>query len=331
MRPGKFSESVLKRSVLKQIKTKREEVLMGAGVGSDCSFFVLKEGEGCLLSTTPVIVEKTDELFPGIIAAVNNVAAAGGEPIGILVSSLLPDKIMESSIQQYSAEAEKACRALGIQLLGGNTMITDKVSQPIFNISIAGKKEIPREEEFYLYHGGEEIIMTKWAGLGGTAILAGKKEEELSKRLPYHFIREAKDFSRFISVLPEGRIGSRLLVKGMHDVSRGGILAALWELVEETGMGLEADLKKIPIRQETIEICELLETNPYELYGAGSLLMVTSKASEVLEHLEKAGIAAKVIGKITKDKARILWNGEEKRFLDRPRTEALDILRKEER
>ena len=40
MRPGKLSESVLKRSVLKQIKTKREEVIRGAAVGEDCAFFI---------------------------------------------------------------------------------------------------------------------------------------------------------------------------------------------------------------------------------------------------------------------------------------------------
>ena len=330
MRPGKFSESVLKRSVLKQIKTKREEVLTGAGVGSDCSFFVFGEGEGTLLSVSSIVVEEIEDLSLGIIAAVNNVAAAAGEPVGIAVSSLLPDKILESVVQRYSAEAEKACHILGIQIAGGNTMITGEVKKPIFTISVIGKKKVSMIQEEAVYEGGEDIILTKWVGLAGTAVLAEKKEKELSQRLPHHLIQEAKEFSQMISVLSEGRVGIRCKVKKMHDVSRGGILAALWELVEDTGMGLTADLKKIPIRQETIEICELLEVNPYELYGAGSLLMVTSNTAEVLEQLEREHIPAKVIGRITRDKARVLWNGEEKRFLDRPRTEALEILRKEE-
>ena len=96
MRPGKISESVLKRSILKQIKTKREEIIVGAGVGTDCSFFTLKEKEGCLLSTTAIVIDRLEELRLKIKAAVNNVAAAGGEPIGILSSLILPDKILEA-------------------------------------------------------------------------------------------------------------------------------------------------------------------------------------------------------------------------------------------
>ena len=34
---GKVPESVLKRSVLKQIHTKRPEVVLGAWVGEDCA------------------------------------------------------------------------------------------------------------------------------------------------------------------------------------------------------------------------------------------------------------------------------------------------------
>lgn len=326
MRPGKFSESVLKRSVLKQIKTKREEVITGAGVGSDCSFFVFGEEEGCLLSASSVIAKAAEDLYYGIIAAVNNVAAAGGEPVGVLVSSFYPDKILESVVQQYSAEAERACRVLGIQIAGGNTLITAAVTFPVFSISVVGQKRISEEKDFRTYEGGEEILLTKWIGLAGTAILAKKQEEVLARRLPHHLIQTAKEFQEEISVLKEGRIGAGLKVKGMHDVSRGGILAALWELVEETGLGLEADLKKIPIRQETVEICELLEVNPYELYGAGSLLIVTKDGSAILEELERVQIPAVRIGRITKDKARVLWNGEEKRFLDRPRPVSSDFL-----
>ena len=45
MKIGKISENVLKRSVLKQIKTKREEVLNGAGIGEDCAILLSLESE----------------------------------------------------------------------------------------------------------------------------------------------------------------------------------------------------------------------------------------------------------------------------------------------
>ena len=45
MKIGKVPENVLKRSVLKQIKTKRPEVILGAGVGEDCAAIALEPDE----------------------------------------------------------------------------------------------------------------------------------------------------------------------------------------------------------------------------------------------------------------------------------------------
>ena len=329
MRPGKVSESVLKRSVLKQIKTKREEVTVGAGVGTDCSFFVWKEQEGSLVSTAPIEIENIEDIRYGMIAAVNNIGAAGGEPVAIISSLLLPDKILESELQRFSGEIEKTCQKLGIQVAGGNTQITRHVNKAILNLTIVGKKEIKLHKNFNSYEGEEDIVLTKWIGTGGTGILAKKKETLLKERLPMYLVEDAKKMQESLSVLPESKIALKAGASGMHDVSRGGIFAALWELVEERNVGLEVDLRKLPIRQETVEVCEILEINPYELYGAGSLLIVTKYTNTLLRDLEKEGIPAAVIGKITKETSKVLLNGEEKRYLDRPRKEALEILREE--
>ena len=43
MKVGKLPENILKRSVLKQIHTKRPEVCQGAAVGEDCAAICLAE------------------------------------------------------------------------------------------------------------------------------------------------------------------------------------------------------------------------------------------------------------------------------------------------
>ena len=59
MKQGKLPENVLKRSVFKQLHTKRKDVLLSAGVGEDCAAFTLKEDEVAVLSTDPVIWENS--------------------------------------------------------------------------------------------------------------------------------------------------------------------------------------------------------------------------------------------------------------------------------
>ena len=109
----------------------------------------------------------------------------------------------------------------------------------------------------------------------------------------------------------------------MHDVTEGGIFGALWELAEASGIGLEIDLKKIPVRQETIEICEFFGLNPYELISSGCMLMAASDGNLLVRELEKEGIPAVVIGKAMEGNDRVLINEEERRFLEPPKADEL--------
>lgn len=330
MRPGKISESVLKRSVLKQIKTKRQEVIRGAEVGEDCAFFSFSEKEGVLVTTAPIVVNEFEDIAFGLTAVVNNIAAGGGEPVAVVVSSVLPDKILESVVQRLSGETERACRSLNLQIAGGNIEISRAVNKPILNVTILGKKEKNQHTDFHKYKAGQDILLTKWTGLAGTVVLAKKEQKRLEERLPGYIVENGISWEKEISVLPESRVAMEVGVSGMHDVSRGGIFSALWELAEKGNIGIEVDLKKIPIRQETIEICEVLGVNPYELYGAGALLIVTDKGNRLLHELEKQQIPATIIGKITQENGKVILNGEETRYLDRPKDDALEPWLREE-
>ena len=331
MRPGKFSESVLKRSVLKQIKTKREEVNRGAEVGEDCAFFSFDKKEGSLITTAPIIVDEFESIAPQLTAIVNNVAAAGGEPVGVVVSAILPDKILESVVQRLSGEMERTCHNLNLQIVGGNTLISKAVKNPILNVTVIGKKEVVLHQNFHDYKAGQDILLTKYVGLAGTAILSKMEQSKLEERLPSYIVENGISLEKEISVLPESRIAMEVGVAGMHDVSRGGIFSALWELAEKGNVGIEVDLKRIPIRQETIEICEVLGVNPYELYGAGSLLIVSDKGNQLLHELEKQQIPAAIIGKITEENGKVILNGEEVRFLDRPKNDAIEPWLREDK
>ena len=54
MKIGKVPESVLKRSILRQLKTRRGEIIFGAGLGEDCAILAPGDGEVVLFSSDPV-------------------------------------------------------------------------------------------------------------------------------------------------------------------------------------------------------------------------------------------------------------------------------------
>jgi hydrogenase expression/formation protein HypE len=103
----------------------------------------------------------------------------------------------------------------------------------------------------------------------------------------------------------------------------GGIFGALWDMCEYGHMGLDVDIRSIPVRQEIIEICELLNINPYELESMGCLLMTADNDCDIINILNSHDIKASVIGHLTKGNQRILRNRDEERFLDIPKQDEL--------
>lgn len=170
---------------------------------------------------------------------------------------------------------------------------------------------------------GEDIVISKWIGLEGTAQLARGCRESLLSRYPARLVDEAAGFDRYLSIVPEAAVAVKSGVCAMHDASEGGIFAALWELAERAGVGLSIDLKKLPIRQETVEVCEHCGANPYELLSGGCLVMTSPDGTGLVRALEQACIPAVMVGKITKGHDKILLNEEEVRYLDRPRTDEI--------
>ena len=321
MKIGKVSESILKRSVFSQIKTKRKEVLVGAGVGEDCAALKLENGEIFVISTDPITGTAKDVGKLAVHITANDIASSGAEPIGIMLSLLLPEWVTEREMKEIMGQVEDACHVLNIQIMGGHTEVTKAVNQPVMTVTGVGKIDQGSLLSTRGAKPGQDIILSKWIGLEGTSIIAKEKEKELLNRFPKHMIERAKEFDQYLSIIPEAKIGVEMKVSSMHDVTEGGIFGALWEMAEASEVGLEIDLKEIPVKQETIEICEYFLLNPYCLISSGSLLMAGDNGYEVVRELKKAGIHGAVIGKAVKGRDRVVINDNERRYLEPPKSD----------
>lgn len=326
MKIGKISESVLKRSVLKQIKVNQDsKMICGAAVGADCAIFAFQGADFAQVATCvqeAAVAGKAD-MERLLHRVANSLALSGAIPVAAMISLVLPESIEEPEIKELMTEAQRVCGQLGMNIAGGQTNVWQDVSGVHVSVTGIGQMEKNRMLLSGGAKAGQDIVVSKWVGLEGTAKVANFGAEQMTARYPLFLIEEACSFGKYISVLPEAKIALETGVSAMHDISEGGIFRALWELAESAGAGLHVDLKKIPIRQETIEVCEFFQINPYELLSGGSLLMVADDGENLVQKLEEAGIAASVIGKITAGNDRVIVNEDETRFLDRPRTDEI--------
>ncbi len=344
MRRGKISESVLKRSVLRQIKNTKKEVLKGAGVGNDCAFLSWNISDSCgkekcdgvAVTTQTITLPVEGAVRLAVTAAANNLAAGGAVPAAVTLSFTLPEETEEALLKDMMRQAEGCCEELDMQIVGGHTEVSGQVKTPIITACVLGKRACDNGEAAFgkcagvrnapgenngengSALAGADIVMSKWIGLEGTSIIAHEREKELSGRYPMRLIHEAQRQREYLSVAPEAAIALKSGVYAMHDVRSGGIFGALWELSQKMGVGLYIDLKKIPVRQETIEVCEFYHLNPYELLSGGALLMAAADGEELVRKLGEEGIPAFVIGKAKAGNDKIIVNEDEVRYLEPP-------------
>jgi hydrogenase maturation factor len=323
MEIGKLKESVLKRSVIKQLHVKRPEVGNGPGIGEDCATLQVGPDEEIVMSTDPITGTASDIGELAVTVSINDLASAGAEPIGILLTVLLTPRMREAKLKAIMEQVDNACKRYNVQVMGGHTEVTEAVNQPLISVTAVGKVK----KGCMVSTGGAkpdmDIVITKWIGLEGTSIIAKDHEEELLTRLPQGLIDTAKGFDQYLSVLPESRVAVEHGVAAMHDITEGGIFGALWEMGEASGVGIDVDLKAIPVKQETIEVCEFFGINPYELISSGSMLIATNDGNGLVRKLADAGVAAAIIGKSNSSNDKRVISGDEVRFLEPPKADAL--------
>ncbi len=116
------------------------------------------------------------------------------------------------------------------------------------------------------------VCMSGSAGDTAAAGLAKERADEVGKRLPAFFLRRLTAVCEQDAAFAEAHREKEDEAYAAVRCSRG-VLAALWELGEAAATGFEIEYGAIPVRQETIELCECLGIDPYELPSSGTVYL----------------------------------------------------------
>lgn len=325
MRTGKLPEHTFKRSVIHPIRYRRKETVLRAGVGHDGAVF----GNMVTAMATTAFCYTGNEIY-ALDNAMNNVIAAGGKPYAVSVAILLPEHSEEVTLRQITGNLALIAEEYQVDIVGGHTELVPSVVSPTITITAYGEKLW--EQNHSKVKAGMDVVMTKWVGLYGGAVLAHLKQDELTTRYPKSYIEKAAGYMKDTSLMPELAVIEAAVAQNpdciyaAHDVSNGGLFGALWQLLSACNCGGEFSIEAIPVKQEIIEVSEYYDINPYMMNGQGSLLLVTEDGASLVEMMENAGIAASVIGTTTESKDRKVIVGDEERFLVPPKGDALNAV-----
>lgn len=196
------------------------------------------------------------------------------------------------------------------------------------------------KEEIYEAYGemkaDQDLLAVGYTALLGTSMAAGDGEAALLDRFSARYVRECRNLyekwkpSMLLEAFDarkERSILTRLGASAWYPAGEGGVMAALWHFFDGFGLGFEMDLRKLPIRQETVEVCEVFDLNPYRLQSQGCILLTAPSGPKLLQNLEKEGILAVLIGRTRSAIGREIYSGEVHSFLDRPKPDEIEKMK----
>ncbi len=308
METGKVPNSILRELVLDKLKNKRSEVLVRPQIGVDCC--AIDFGEyACVMSSDPITGAAKDAGRLAVHVACNDIASFGVEPLGLLVTILAPPGTTEQELGTITDQINETASSLNVDILGGHTEVTDSVTRFVLVSTAIGKVAKSSMISTNGAKVGDNIIITKYAGLEGTAIIASEKENELTAHVGMSMIEEAKGFLNHLSVIREGVIAAGFDASAMHDVTEGGLLGAVWEVCEASGKGASIFLDKVPVAEPTRKICDYYGIDPLRLVSSGCMLICCRDAEGLVAKLLSEGIPAAIIGKVEEGPQKVLYTG----------------------
>ena len=300
-RVGKVPVELLERFVYGRTGAHDERVIVGPAYGEDAAIVQLDEKRVLVVHCDPITEAVARVGWLAVHVACNDVAVRGAKPQWLLTTILLPEGAEDAVLDRVTSDIHTAAREIGVTVIGGHTEWTPRLDRVIVVMTAIGIAERERVIRTSGARAGDLLLMTKGAGLEGTAILAHDlRERLLEKGVSAEVVQRASLFLREISIVPEALALAAVGATAMHDPTEGGLLGGVVEMAYAAQKRIDVFVDRVLIRSETRSICDALRIDPLRLIGSGCLLatLPPKRLPAAQAELQKLGVEFAVIGEV---------------------------------
>ncbi|MFC4408288.1 AIR synthase family protein [Haloarchaeobius iranensis] len=322
---SKLSPADLEQYIFSRTGAANDDLLVGAGYGEDAAA-IAADGSTLVVSTDPISLAAERIGTLGVAIASNDVAACGGIPEWLVSTIFLPDED-EGHLDTVTGQLDAEARRLGITIVSGHTETLAALDRPLLSLTCMGPTDryVPTSGA----NPGDVVLLTKWAGIEGSAVLATDfRDTLLDAGVESATVDRAAAFFDDVSVLPESAVLAPVAT-AMHDPTEGGVLNGLVELACASDVSIELDSEAVPIRDETRRLCAAMGVDPLRILGSGAMLATVpaGKSERVVSSLESEGLDATVIASVSAadDPAAIGVHTDGRQYRDSVRDDMYDL------
>jgi phosphoribosylformylglycinamidine synthase len=224
-----------------------------------------------------------------------NVACTGARPVALVNCLNFGNPEHPSVMWELSSTVDgmsEACRALSLPVVGGNVSLYNESAgadiDPTPVVAVLGLlEELVQRPPALVWHEGEAVVLagTRSSGLAGSAWARTIHGSRGGRFEPMDLDAHARlcEITASLVSAEAGRDAPGL-IGSIHDVSDGGLAAALAEQAIASDLGAVIDTP--------ISVAEWFSESP------SRVVISTTRPEEVLRRLRDAGVPAEVIGAV---------------------------------
>ncbi|MBK5199959.1 MAG: hydrogenase expression/formation protein HypE [Spirochaetaceae bacterium] len=244
--------------------------------------------------------------FPGgnigklsICGTVNDLSCMGAKPMYLTVAFVIEEGFPLKDLEEIAQAMAKTADEAGVEIVAGDTKVAGKgqvdgvfitttgVGQIMEGVDLSGAKA----------KDGDAIITTGDIGRHGCAILLSRDSYGLTADVKsdcaplWNTIKSVLDTTKDIHVI--------------RDATRGGVGTVLYEIAEQSQVGIHLDYAAIPVDDAVKGVCGMLGLDPLYLACEGTMVIFApnDKAQAIVKTLNKGKYSKKaaIIGHVTND------------------------------
>lgn len=262
------------------------------------------DGNRFAFSTDTFVVDPI--FFPGgsigdlaVNGTVNDVAMCGALPLYLSVGLIIEEGFSRDDLEKILNDMNKAAEKAKVIIVTGDTKVVPKGAVDKIFVNTSGIGRIPDGVNISSHNArpGDKIILSGTIADHGMAVLTQREGMIFESSLKSDTAPLNHMVSRMLSVCKDIHV--------LRDPTRGGVGTALNEIAGKSGVGIKIYEEKIPLKNETAGICELLGFDPLYVANEGKLIAFVDAnfADEVLSAIQEDdhGKDACIIGEVVSD------------------------------
>ncbi len=244
--------------------------------------------------------------FPGgnvgklsICGTVNDLACMGARPLYLTCAFVIEEGFSLAELEEIVSAMAKTAQEAGVRIVAGDTKVAGKGQVDGIFITTTGVGQVLEgvETSGAYARPGDAIIVTGDIGRHGTTILLARDEFGIEADV-------TSDCAPLWKTV-ESMTGVTKNLHVIRDATRGGVGTVLYEIAEESNVGIRLNRQAIPVQSAVSGVCGMLGLEPLYLACEGRLVIFApaDQADALVKELRKGKYSgeAAVIGEVTED------------------------------